>query len=124
MGLPRLNLLAHCRKTYGAAICSVPRGARNRSPPETGLLALGAELFEDADGPVVGALDGVGRRLAAEHLAEHVGPEVGGLQGLDPRHWRRREVAAAGVARLVVQDGLPGVRHVRASVAGLDLRLV
>src|SRR5215213_7254722 len=96
----------------------------NVPSPPSGLFALEAELFCDPDGPVVGALDGVGRSLAAEHLAEHVGPEVGRLQRRDPRHGRGRVVAAAGVAGLVGQVLLPDVGDVRAGIAGLDLRLV
>src|SRR4051812_16873952 len=101
-----------------------PLVASEASPPLSGLLALCAELFEDSNCAVVGALDRVRRRLAAEHLAEHVGPEVGRLQRSNPRIRRSREVTAPGVAGLVSQILLPDVADVRASIARLDLRLV
>src|SRR5437870_5043507 len=66
-----------------------PSPARCRPSPR-GLLAPGSELLEHADRPITRALDRVGWRLAVDHLAHHVGPEVRGLERSDPRIRRRR----------------------------------
>src|SRR5215471_16443527 len=49
------------------------------------LLALDAEVLERLDRLVVRRLERVLDRLARQNFAEHVGPEVGGVQRVDVR---------------------------------------
>src|SRR5215204_5526003 len=87
------------------------------------LLALGAELLERAHRALVGRLEGILHRLAAEDLAEHVGQEVRRVERANmwlgsPWVW------AAQIPAWIVDDLLPVTGDVLGVRALGNLRLV